>query len=76
MDLGQLIMLWLISPIEYIQEACEKAFDTVNHIMLLDKLAHCGVRKTEKDWFKTYLTNRKQHIVVNGQTSDSALIEF
>ena len=44
--------------------------------MLLDKLAHCGVRKTEKDLFKTYLTNRKQHIAVNGQTFDSALIEF
>ena len=30
----------------------------------------------ENNWFKTYLTNRKQHVTVSGQTSDNALIEF
>ena len=30
----------------------------------------------ENNWFKTYRTNRKQHVTVNGQTSDNALIEF
>ena len=42
----------------------------------MDKLAHYGVRRIENNWFKTYLTNRKQHVTVSGQTSDSALTEF
>ena len=72
-----------------IQEACDngqyacgiyadfkKTFGTVNHNILLDKLAHYGVRGIENNWFKTYLTNRKQHVTVSHQTSDNALIEF
>ena len=44
--------------------------------LLLDTLAHYGVRGIENNWFKTYLTNRKQHVTVSGQISDNALIEF
>ena len=46
----------------------KKTLDTVNHNALLDKLAHYRVRGLENDWFKTYLTNRTQHVTVNGQT--------
>ena len=54
----------------------EKTFETVNHNILLGKLAHCGVRGIENNWFKTYLTNRKQHVTVSCKKSDNVLIEF
>ena len=37
-----------------------KAFDTVNHDLLLAKLYDYGVTGGELDWFKDYLSNRKQ----------------
>ena len=39
-----------------------KAFDTVNHDILLTKLKHYGVKNTNLKWFQSYLSTRKQFI--------------
>ena len=47
-----------------------KAFDTVNHNILIKKLEHYGVRGILLDWFKSYLNGRKQYVFFNDESSD------
>ena len=48
-----------------------KAFDTVNHSILLSKLLSYCIQKPHIDWFKSYLNKRKQRVFVNGNISDT-----
>ena len=48
----------------------EKAFDTVNHEILIEKLAYYGFRGVTQNLLKSFLTNRKQYVSVNGFDSD------
>ena len=54
----------------------KKAFDTVNHEFLLNKLNHYGIRGTELQWFKTYLKGWQQHTTVNSFSSKNAYINY
>ena len=51
-----------------------KAFDTVNHSILLSKLDPFGIRGNENHWFRSYLCNRKQKAFVNGVQSNFLLV--
>jgi hypothetical protein len=53
-----------------------KAFDTVDHDILLNKLSKVGIRGCSLQWFKSYLTNRVQYVEVNGTQSTSLPINI
>ena len=47
-----------------------KAFDTVAHQKLLFKIDHYGIKGNTATWIKSWLTNRTQRVVVDGETSE------
>ena len=50
------------------------AFDTVDHQILLDKLETIGIRGHALQFFNSYLTDRKQFVVINGKNSKTKTI--
>ncbi len=50
----------------------KKAFDTIDHQIMLQKLRNYGIDQMSLTWFESYLTNRTQKCRVNDQLSNSA----
>ena len=48
----------------------QKAFDTVDDKILLQKLRYNRIRDVCNDWFKSYLSDRKPFVSINGYNSD------
>ena len=52
-----------------------KAFDMVEHKILLEKLEHYGIRGHALKWLESYLSNRKQFVSINGSESSMKIME-
>ena len=52
-----------------------KAFDKVWHQGILFKLKQLGINDVLLDWFRNYLLDRKQRVIIKGQQSDWGIIE-
>ena len=46
-----------------------KAFDTISHNILLNKLLSYGIRGSSHKWFESYLSNRKQYTCYGNMSS-------
>ena len=53
----------------------KKAFDTIDHNILLQKLNHYGVANSELEFFQSYLSNRAQCCNVNGHSSTFRILK-
>ena len=85
---GKSTHMALISLVDRITEALDngdyvvgvfhdfsKAFDTVDHAILLDKMSIYGVRTIALQWVKDYLTGRSQYVTYNGFKSNNSEIK-
>jgi hypothetical protein len=48
-------------------------FDCVNHEILLSKLHFYGIRGETADWFRSYLSNRKQRVEVKSSNASNII---
>ena len=54
----------------------EKAFDTVSHDILLEKLDHYGIGDISDHWFRSYLCDRSQFVSFKNFNSDCKTIKY
>ena len=66
LDCGQIVATVMID--------LSKAFDTINHNLLLKKLYAYGIHGSELSWFTDYLAERKMRVVVDGVSSEWARV--
>ena len=52
----------------------KKAFDTVNHSILISKLYKYGIRGNSLQWFKSYLANRQQFVQIHTSKSNTETV--
>ena len=52
----------------------QKAFDTVEHDILLANLEHHGICGLANEWFRSYLSKRKQYVSINSHESSLASV--
>ena len=52
-----------------------KAFDTLDHSILLDKLSYYGICGVENLMLRTYLSNRHQYVEYNDSKSETKLLQ-
>ena len=71
-----------IADILYKKDLCaglfmdlSKAFDTLDHGIMITKMRHYGVRGIALEWFKNYLGNREQYVSVNNVCSSNLPIQ-
>lgn len=57
------------SQLDVVYTDFSKAFDCINHTILLEKLNNFGFNSSILNWIKSYLKNRKQYVLVNGHHS-------
>ena len=53
-----------------------KAFETVNHDILIQKLEHYGLRDISLNWFRSYLKDRSQYVYCNNLSSKTKNITY
>jgi hypothetical protein len=61
-------------PMDAVYLDYRKAFDSVPHERLLNKLSAYGIRGKVLGWIRNFLTNRKQRVAINGQKSAEVIV--